>query len=282
MQTRPFVSNPGKRNTRPNEKESSPPPKENPKASSSEREQPTKEESSRSQASPRPRIELIVKRLSICGGSIKSVTTPPPAPRNPKIQSGVLLEDVLHRASDIFFIEEDTAAITVKCRRDPLYPTLENVIPGRTPKEKESSPPPKENPKASSSEREQPTKEESSRSQASPRPRIELIVKRLSICGGSIKSVTTPPPAPRNPKIQSGDKCVGLGIDLQDHVRLFLCTSNPCSALQNDRRQETCLRVYSPASIIDKPRDPSLRILPYGYVPVYVVGAFVAAGEIGR
>ena len=44
----------------------------------------------------------------------------------------VLLEDVLHRASDIFFIEEDTAAITVKCRRDPLYPTLENVIPGRT------------------------------------------------------------------------------------------------------------------------------------------------------
>lgn len=39
---------------------------------------------------------------------------------------------MLHRASDFFFIEEDTAAITVKCRRDPLYPTLENVIPGRT------------------------------------------------------------------------------------------------------------------------------------------------------
>ncbi|KAF3547523.1 hypothetical protein DY000_02008237 [Brassica cretica] len=32
----------------------------------------------------------------------------------------------------------------------------------------------------------------------------------------------------------------------------------------------------------DKPGDPDLRILPYGYGLVYVVGALVAAGEIGR
>ncbi|KAF2559769.1 hypothetical protein F2Q68_00015256 [Brassica cretica] len=33
---------------------------------------------------------------------------------------------------------------------------------------------------------------------------------------------------------------------------------------------------------VDKPGDPALRILPYGYGPAYVVGALVAAGEIGR
>ncbi|KAF2610048.1 hypothetical protein F2Q70_00011647 [Brassica cretica] len=64
-------------------------------------------------------------------------------------------------------------------------------------------------------------------------------------------------------------------------VREFLCTSDPCSALQNDRRKETCRCVYSPALIVDKPGDPALMILPYGYGPVYVVGALVAAGEIG-
>ncbi|KAH0898840.1 hypothetical protein HID58_048408 [Brassica napus] len=32
----------------------------------------------------------------------------------------------------------------------------------------------------------------------------------------------------------------------------------------------------------DKPEDPALRVLPYGYGPVYVVGALEAAGEIGR
>ena len=40
--------------------------------------------------------------------------------------------------------------------------------------------------------------------------------------------------------------------------------------------------MYSPASIVDKPGDPALRILPYGYGPVYVVGALVATGEIGH
>ena len=40
--------------------------------------------------------------------------------------------------------------------------------------------------------------------------------------------------------------------------------------------------MYSLASIVDKPGDPALRILAYGYGPVYVVGALVAAGEIGR
>ncbi|KAF3596525.1 hypothetical protein DY000_02022173 [Brassica cretica] len=33
---------------------------------------------------------------------------------------------------------------------------------------------------------------------------------------------------------------------------------------------------------VDKPGDPALRILPYGYGPVYVVGVLVAGGEIGR
>ena len=40
--------------------------------------------------------------------------------------------------------------------------------------------------------------------------------------------------------------------------------------------------MYSPASIVDKPGNPALRILPYGYGPIYVVGGLVAAGEIGR
>ena len=34
--------------------------------------------------------------------------------------------------------------------------------------------------------------------------------------------------------------------------------------------------------IVDKPGDPAFRILPYGYGPVYVVGALVVAGEICR
>ncbi|KAF2561962.1 hypothetical protein F2Q70_00017523 [Brassica cretica] len=34
--------------------------------------------------------------------------------------------------------------------------------------------------------------------------------------------------------------------------------------------------------LVDKEGDPALRILPYGYGPVYVVGALVAAGEIAR
>ncbi|KAF3585421.1 hypothetical protein F2Q69_00030217 [Brassica cretica] len=33
--------------------------------------------------------------------------------------------------------------------------------------------------------------------------------------------------------------------------------------------------------LFDKPGDPALGILQYGYGPVYVVGALVAAGEIG-
>ncbi|KAF3540494.1 hypothetical protein F2Q69_00023087 [Brassica cretica] len=64
--------------------------------------------------------------------------------------------------------------------------------------------------------------------------------------------------------------------------RVFLCTGDPCSALRNDRRKETRCLVYSPVSIVDKLGDPALRILPYGYGPVYVIGALVAAGEIGR
>ncbi|WZZ65033.1 hypothetical protein YC2023_076403 [Brassica napus] len=43
--------------------------------------------------------------------------------------------------------------------------------------------------------------------------------------------------------------------------------TDPFSALRNDKRKDTCRRVYSLASIVDKPGDPALRILPYGYGP---------------
>ena len=36
--------------------------------------------------------------------------------------------------------------------------------------------------------------------------------------------------------------------------------------------------IPSPALIVDKPRDPASRILPYGYGLVYVVDILVAAG----
>ena len=38
--------------------------------------------------------------------------------------------------------------------------------------------------------------------------------------------------------------------------------------------------MYSLVSIVDKPGDPTLRILPYGYGPVYAVDVLVAAGKI--
>ena len=34
--------------------------------------------------------------------------------------------------------------------------------------------------------------------------------------------------------------------------------------------------------MVDEPGGLALRILPYGYGPVYVVGVLVAAGEIDR
>ncbi|KAF2570909.1 hypothetical protein F2Q70_00002677 [Brassica cretica] len=42
-----------------------------------------------------------------------------------------------------------------------------------------------------------------------------------------------------------------------------------------------CLPIDLGGCGFDKPGNPVLRILPYGYGPVYVVGALVAAGEIG-
>uniref|UniRef100_A0A0D3BGV7 Uncharacterized protein n=1 Tax=Brassica oleracea var. oleracea TaxID=109376 RepID=A0A0D3BGV7_BRAOL len=44
-------------------------------------------------------------------------------------------------------------------------------------------------------------------------------------------------------------------------VRVFLCTSDLCSTLRNDRRKETRRCVYSSTSIIDKPED--LLLLEY-------------------
>ena len=40
--------------------------------------------------------------------------------------------------------------------------------------------------------------------------------------------------------------------------------------------------VLSPASVVDKLGYPALRVVPYGYGPVYVVGALVITEEIGR
>ncbi|KAF2616530.1 hypothetical protein F2Q68_00040012 [Brassica cretica] len=47
-------------------------------------------------------------------------------------------------------------------------------------------------------------------------------------------------------------------------------------------RRRHVVAMYSPASIVDKLGDPALRILPYGYGPISVIGALVAAGDIGR
>ena len=47
-------------------------------------------------------------------------------------------------------------------------------------------------------------------------------------------------------------------------------------------RRRHVVAMYSPASIVDKLGDPALRIQPYGYGPISVVGTLVAAGDIGR
>ena len=47
-------------------------------------------------------------------------------------------------------------------------------------------------------------------------------------------------------------------------------------------RRRHVVVVHFPALIVDKPGDPAFRLLPYGYGPVYVVSALVAAGDIGR
>ncbi|WZZ26897.1 hypothetical protein YC2023_010298 [Brassica napus] len=47
-------------------------------------------------------------------------------------------------------------------------------------------------------------------------------------------------------------------------------------------RRRHIVVVLSPASVVDKPGDLTLRILSYGCGLVYVVNVLVAAGEIGR
>ncbi|KAF2573149.1 hypothetical protein F2Q70_00005169 [Brassica cretica] len=43
-------------------------------------------------------------------------------------------------------------------------------------------------------------------------------------------------------------------------------------------RRRLVVVVLSPASVVDKPGDPALRVVPYGYGLVYVVSALVAGG----
>ena len=38
--------------------------------------------------------------------------------------------------------------------------------------------------------------------------------------------------------------------------------------------------VLSPASVVDKPGDPALRVVPYGYGLVYVVSALVVVRKV--
>ena len=65
-------------------------------------------------------------------------------------------------------------------------------------------------------------------------------------------------------------------------VRVYLSRHDSCSTLSNDREKETCRCNVFSTLIVDKPRDPTSRILPYGYGPVYVVDTLIAAGEMDR
>ena len=46
-------------------------------------------------------------------------------------------------------------------------------------------------------------------------------------------------------------------------------------------RRRLVVVVLSPASVVDKPGDPALRVVPYGYGLVYVVSALVAVRKVG-
>ena len=46
-------------------------------------------------------------------------------------------------------------------------------------------------------------------------------------------------------------------------------------------RRRLVVVVLSSASVVDKPGDPDLRVVPYGYGLVYVVSVLVAVRKIG-
>ena len=46
-------------------------------------------------------------------------------------------------------------------------------------------------------------------------------------------------------------------------------------------RRRLVVVVLSPASVVDKPGDPALRIVPYGYGLVYVISALVEIRKVG-
>ena len=45
-------------------------------------------------------------------------------------------------------------------------------------------------------------------------------------------------------------------------------------------RRRLVVVILSPASVVDKPGDPALRVVPYGYELVYVVNALVAVRKV--
>ena len=46
-------------------------------------------------------------------------------------------------------------------------------------------------------------------------------------------------------------------------------------------RRRLVVVILSPTSVVDKPGDPALRVVPYGYGLVYVGSALVAVRKVG-
>ena len=46
-------------------------------------------------------------------------------------------------------------------------------------------------------------------------------------------------------------------------------------------RRRLVVVVLSPALVVDKPGDPALRVMPYGYGLLYIVSALVAVRKVG-
>ena len=46
-------------------------------------------------------------------------------------------------------------------------------------------------------------------------------------------------------------------------------------------RRRLVVVVLSPASVVDKPGDSALRVVPYRYGPLRIVSALVAVGKVG-
>ncbi|KAF3594914.1 hypothetical protein DY000_02021368 [Brassica cretica] len=78
----------------------------------------------------------------------------------------------------------------------------------------------------------------------------------------------------------SNPSCVSFRSDESKSFlapREFLCTSDPCSVHGMIGGKRLVVVVLSPAYVVDEPGGLALRILPYGYGPVYVIGVLLAA-----